>query len=93
MKFDKNGDGVLSPFELECAFTVLEIPFAKDDLRRLIKYTDSNKDGTINKDEFHAMLYEEPKKVEKKEDNNDMLNDVIEQSSDYSADQEDEVPE
>ena len=59
-KFDKNGDGVLSPFELECAFTVLEIPFAKADLRKLIKLTDSNLDGVINKDEFHAMLYYVP---------------------------------
>ena len=58
-RFDKNGDGVLSPFELECAFTVLEIEFNKADLRRLIKLTDSNRDGKIDVEEFSAMLYQQ----------------------------------
>lgn len=85
LKFDKNGDGVLSPFELECAFTVLEIPFAKDDLRKLIKLTDRNKDGTIDKDEFHAMLYSEPKPATT-QNNDNLMDDVIEEASDYEDD-------
>lgn len=56
-RFDKNGDGVFSVLEFECAFTVLEIGFAKADLRRLISLTDTNKDGRIDSKEFHAMLY------------------------------------
>jgi Ca2+-binding EF-hand superfamily protein len=55
--FDKNGDGVFVQLEFECAFTVLEIPFAKADLRRLISLGDANKDGRIDFDEFHDMLY------------------------------------
>lgn len=56
-RFDKNGDGVFSALEFECAFIVLEIDFAKADLRRLISLTDTNKDGRIDSKEFHAMLY------------------------------------
>ena len=56
-KFDKNGDGVFSLLEIECAFTVLEIAFNKADLRKLIALTDTNKDGFIDINEFHAMLY------------------------------------
>ena len=56
-RFDKNGDGVFSPLEFECAFTVLNIDFAKDDLRELIRLTDTNKDGKVDMNEFHAMLY------------------------------------
>ena len=56
-RFDKNGDGVFSYLEFECAFTVLDINFAKDDLRKLINMTDANKDGRIDMNEFHAMLY------------------------------------
>jgi len=56
-KFDKNGDGVFSPLEFECAFTVFEIEFAKADLRKLIAITDTNKDGRIDVNEFHTMLY------------------------------------
>lgn len=56
-RFDKNGDGVFSALEFECAFTVLEIGFAKADLRRLISLTDTNKDGRIDSKEFHAMLF------------------------------------
>ena len=52
-KFDKNGDGVFSPLEFECAFTVFEIEFAKADLRKLIAITDTNKDGRIDVIEFH----------------------------------------
>ena len=56
-RFDKNGDGVFSYLEFECAFTVLDINFAKDDLRKLINMTDANKDGRIDMNEFHSMLY------------------------------------
>ena len=56
-RFDKNGDGVFSPLEFECAFTVLNIDFAKDDLRELIRLTDTNKDGKVDMNEFHTMLY------------------------------------
>ena len=58
-RFDKNGDGVFSPLEFECAFTVLNIDFAKDDLRDLIRLTDTNKDGKVDMNEFHTMLYKE----------------------------------
>ena len=58
-RFDKNGDGVFSPLEFECAFTVLNINFGKEDLRKLISMTDKNKDGRIDMNEFHSMLYEE----------------------------------
>ena len=58
--FDKNGDGVFSPLEFECAFTALHILIAKDDLRRFIKLSDTNKDGKIDFNEFYDMLYKEP---------------------------------
>ena len=56
-RFDKNGDGVFSYLEFECAFTVLDIEFSKEELRKLINMTDSNKDGRIDMKEFHTMLY------------------------------------
>lgn len=55
-KFDKNGDGVFSPLEFECAFTALDIDIKKDDLRRFIKLTDSNKDGRVDFNEFYNVL-------------------------------------
>ena len=38
-------------------FTVLDIAFTKDELRKLIDLTDTNKDGKIDMNEFHNMLY------------------------------------
>ena len=75
-RFDKNGDGVFSPLEFECAFTVLGIDFAKDDLRELIKLTDTNKDGKVDMNEFHRMLYEED--FAEKEDEEEPI--IIEES-------------
>ena len=82
-RFDKNGDGVFSYLEFECAFTVLDIHFAKDDLRMLINMTDANKDGKIDMNEFHNMLYYEP------EDDSEEVQ-IIEEQSDES-DSEEEV--
>lgn len=72
-QFDKNGDGVFSPFELECAFTVLEIQFAKADLRKLISLTDANKDGFIDINEFHAILYTDFTEQAKAESDDDII--------------------
>ena len=58
--FDKNGDGVFQPMEFECAFTALEIPIAKADLRKFIQLTDTNKDGRVDFNEFYDVLYKEP---------------------------------
>lgn len=55
-KFDKNGDGVFSPLEFECAFVALDIDVAKADLRRFIALTDTNKDGRVDFNEFYTML-------------------------------------
>ena len=43
--------------EFEMIFTVLEISFTKDELRKLISLTDTNRDGKIDVAEFHKMLY------------------------------------
>ena len=40
-------------------FTVLGIDFTKDQLRKLISMTDTNKDGKIDAQEFQNMLYAE----------------------------------
>ena len=56
-RFDTNGDGVFSHMEFEMIFTVLDIAFTKDELRKLIDLTDTNKDGKIDMNEFHNMLY------------------------------------
>jgi Ca2+-binding EF-hand superfamily protein len=45
---DENHDGVLSPVEFEAMFTVLDIDFSKDNLRRLMRATDTNKDGRVD---------------------------------------------
>ena len=62
--FDKNGDGVFSPLEFECAFIALDINFAKADLRRFISLTDTNKDGRVDFSEFYSMLTKEPRAEE-----------------------------
>lgn len=54
--FDKNGDGVFSQLEFECAFVALEIGVRRDDLRRFMALTDSNKDGKVDFKEFSAAL-------------------------------------
>lgn len=58
-RFDANGDGVFSHMEFEMIFTVLDIAFTKDQLRKLIDLTDTNKDGKIDVKEFHRMVYTE----------------------------------
>ena len=55
-KFDKNGDGVFSQMELECAFVALDIEVTKADLRRFIALSDSNRDGRVDFNEFYSML-------------------------------------
>ena len=55
-KFDTDGNGFFSQIELECAFTVLGIQFGKDQLRRLIRLSDKNKDGRISFTEFQRMI-------------------------------------
>lgn len=56
--FDKNGDGIFSSLEFECAFVALEVDVSKEDLRRFISLTDSNKDGKVDFNEFNAALNE-----------------------------------
>ena len=56
-RFDRNGDGVFSHMEFEMIFTVLDISFTKEELRKLISLTDTNRDGKIDVAEFHKMLY------------------------------------
>ena len=51
-KFDTDGNGFFSQIELECAFTILGVDFSKDQLRRLIRLSDKNKDGKISFTEF-----------------------------------------
>jgi len=51
-RFDANGDGVFSHMEFEMIFTVLDIAFTKDQLRKLISLTDTNNDGKIDMKEF-----------------------------------------
>lgn len=47
-RFDTNGDGYFNEVEFGCAFTVLKVEFSKDDLRKLIRLTDTNNDGRIS---------------------------------------------
>ena len=49
----------LQDLEFEMIFTVLDISFSKDQLRKLISLTDTNQDGKIDVKEFHKMLYAE----------------------------------
>ena len=55
-RFDTNGDGFFNEVEIGCAFTVLKIPFSKDELKSLIRLTDTNNDGRISFDEFESMV-------------------------------------
>jgi Ca2+-binding EF-hand superfamily protein len=55
-KFDTDGNGYFSQIELECAFTILGIQFGKEQLRRLIRISDKNKDGRISFTEFQRMV-------------------------------------
>ena len=82
-RFDKNGDGMFSPLEFECAFTVLEIGFAKADLRRFISLTDTNKDGRIDTNEFHAMLFPPERSQEPVMDNS--IIDAISEASEIES--------
>ena len=84
-KFDKNGDGVFSYLEFEVIFTVLDIQFSKDQLRRLIELTDSNQDGRIDVKEFHKMLYSGNLLGIDDDDENADLNDSIEMVEELSA--------
>ena len=83
-KFDKNGDGVFSYLEFEVIFTVLDIQFSKDQLRRLIELTDSNHDGRIDVKEFHKMLYSGNLLGIDDDDDNAELNDSIEMVEELS---------
>ena len=51
-RFDTNGDGYFDENEIISALTILKVDFGKDDLLKLIRYTDSNNDGRIDFDEF-----------------------------------------
>lgn len=55
-RFDKNGDGVLSMMEIECAFTVLGVSARYADLRRFFLLTDLNRDGAIDGKELARIL-------------------------------------
>lgn len=83
-KFDKNGDGVFSYLEFEVIFTVLDIQFSKDQLRRLIELTDSNHDGRIDVKEFHKMLYSGNLLGIDDDEDNAELNDSIEMVEELS---------
>ena len=63
-RFDATGDGVFTLIEFEMIFfTVLDIAFTKDQLRKLINLTDINKDGKIYVKEFYRMVYADEIKV------------------------------
>ena len=51
-RFDTNGDGFFDENEIISAFSILKFNFAKNDLKKLIRYTDTNNDGQIDFDEF-----------------------------------------
>lgn len=55
-RFDTNNDGYFNEIEFGCAFTVLKVEFSKEDLRKLIRMTDTNKDGRISFTEFEQMI-------------------------------------
>ena len=55
-RFDTNNDGFFNEIEFGCAFTVLKIDFSKEDLKTLIRVTDTNKDGRISYTEFEEMI-------------------------------------
>lgn len=55
-RFDTNGDGYFNEVEIGCAFTVLKIPFSKEELKSLIRLTDTNNDGRISFAEFESMV-------------------------------------
>ena len=51
-RFDTNGDGYFDENEIISAFKILKVDFNKDELKKLIKYTDVDNDGQIDFDEF-----------------------------------------
>ena len=51
-RFDTNGDGFFDENEIISAFSILKVNFAKNDLKKLIRYTDTNNDGKIDFNEF-----------------------------------------
>lgn len=55
-RFDTNGDGYFNMIEFGCAFTVLKVDFSQEDLRKLIRLTDTNNDGRISYQEFEKMI-------------------------------------
>eukprot|EP00347_Sterkiella_histriomuscorum_P016183 403354171 len=84
--FDKNGDGVFSPLEFECAFLALDIDVTKADLRRFISLTDTNKDGKVDFNEFYNML----NKQETKEEDTGMNNSDVDFNTSFEEVQDDQ---
>ena len=70
-------------------FTVLDIQFTKDQLRKLIAMTDTNKDGKIDTAEFHRMLYEED--IAKMAEVEDEDIEIVEEASNESDNEEAEM--
>lgn len=55
-RFDTNGDGYFNMTELGCAFTVLKVDFSQENLRKLVRMTDTNNDGKVSFQEFERMI-------------------------------------
>ncbi|CAI2379875.1 unnamed protein product [Moneuplotes crassus] len=60
-KLDLDNNGTLTPDEIKAAFTVLEI---EGDCDKVLKYSDTNKDGMIDYDEFCNFLYQTESEME-----------------------------
>ncbi len=55
-KIDKDGNGVLSPAEVECMFICLNIGVQSKEVRELICFADLNHDGQIQYSEFAHLI-------------------------------------
>jgi Ca2+-binding EF-hand superfamily protein len=55
-KLDKNGDGFIDPVEFKFGLKAYGIEVTEDELKALMKYFDTNRDGKISLNEMiHAM--------------------------------------
>ena len=79
-------------------FTVLNIPFSKEQLRQLISMTDTNRDGKIDAKEFHAMLYAddlaqlaEAEAAAKEAEMIEVVEEVSNESDDEEIDEDEEI--
>jgi hypothetical protein len=68
--------------EFTCLLTVLKIDFSQENLRKLIRLTDSNNDGRISMNEFDKMISSH-RLGDLRQDDDEMIEEV--QSSDEEA--------